>query len=65
MANLPSVGPDGQIKTEPLAVLKRRMIPRGGVAVTQWLVLWHNLSPSEATWEDASMIQSMFPSFNP
>lgn len=65
MANLPSVGPDGQIKTEPVAVLKRRMIPRGGVAVTQWLVLWHNLSPSEATWEDASMIQSMFPSFNP
>lgn len=65
MSNLPSVGPDGQIKTEPLAVLQRRMVPRKGVAVTQWLILWQNLSPAEATWEDASVIQAMFPSFNP
>lgn len=65
MTNLPSVGPDGQIKTEPAAVLKKRMIPRGGVAITQWLILWQNLGPSDATWEDATIIQRMFPSFNP
>jgi hypothetical protein len=28
MANLPAAGPDGQIKTEPVAILQRRMVPR-------------------------------------
>lgn len=65
LPNLPSVGPNGQIKTEPVAVLQRRMIPRKGVAVTQWLILWQNLSPADATWEDTSVIQGMFPNFNP
>lgn len=65
MPNLPSVGPEGQIKTQPTAVLQRRMIPRNGVAVTQWLILWENLGPTDATWEDADVIRSMFPTFNP
>lgn len=65
MPNLPAVGPDGQIKTEPVAVLQRRMIPRNNVAVTQWLILWSNLTPAEATWEDASYIQKVFPNFQP
>lgn len=60
LPNLPSVGPNGQIKTEPVAVLQRRMIPKKGVAVTQWLILWQNLSPADATWEDTSVIQGMF-----
>lgn len=29
MANLLAIGPDGQVKTEPVAVLQRRMVPRG------------------------------------
>lgn len=65
MPNLPSVGPEGQIKTQPTAVLQRRMMPRNGVAVTQWLILWENLGPADATWEDADVIRSMFPTFNP
>lgn len=65
MPNLPAVGPDGQIKTDPVAVLQRRMIPRNNVAVTQWLILWSNLTPAEATWEDASYIQKVFPNFQP
>ena len=65
MSNLPSVGPDGQIKTQPVAVLQRRMIPRNGVAITQWLILWENLGPVDATWEDAAVIQSMYPTFHP
>lgn len=65
MSNLPSMGPDGQIKTQPVAVLQRRMIPRNGVAVTQWLILWENLGPADATWEDAAVIQSMYPTFHP
>lgn len=56
MANLPAAGPEGQIKTEPVAIMRRRMIPRRGVAVTQWLVFWKNLSPADATWEDATVI---------
>lgn len=51
MANLPAAGPEGQIKTEPVAIMRRRMIPRRGVAVTQWLVFWKNLSPADATWK--------------
>lgn len=65
MPNLPSVGPEGQIKTQPTAVLQRRIMPRNGVAVTQWLILWENLGPTDATWEDADVIRSMFPTFNP
>lgn len=65
MPNLPAVGPDGQIKTEPAAVLQRRMIPRHNEPVTQWLILWENLTPAEATWEDASYIQAAFPNFQP
>jgi hypothetical protein len=33
------------------------------VAVVQWLVQWENLSPEEATWEDADFIKESFPAF--
>lgn len=65
MPNLPLVGPDGQIKAEPVAILQRRMIPRRGEPVVQWLVLWRNLSPADATWEDATFIRATFPNFEP
>ena len=68
-AKLPLVTPDGKIKISPVAVLQRRLVPRKAgeydVVVPQWLVHWENLSPEEATWEDASFIQATFPEFKP
>lgn len=62
--DLPLVGPDGKIKTEPLSVLETRALPRNGVLVTQWLVVeWENLKPEEATWEDANFMKQVFPAF--
>lgn len=57
MPNLPDIGPEGQLKIEPVAVLQRRVIPRNNEPVVQWLILWRNLTPAEATWEDASYVQ--------
>lgn len=62
-AYLPLVGPDVKIKTEPLAVLETRSLPRNGALVTQWLVDWENLKPEEVTWEDASFMKQVFPDF--
>ena len=61
--DLPLVNPDGSLKTEPAAVLQTRQIPRHNIAVVQWLVQWVNLSPEEATWEDADFIKKTFPEF--
>jgi hypothetical protein len=55
--------PDGTIKTGPLLVLQVRQIPRNNEAVVQWLVQWQNLSPEDATWEDADIIKHAFPDF--
>uniref|UniRef100_A0A8R7V1T5 Tf2-1-like SH3-like domain-containing protein n=1 Tax=Triticum urartu TaxID=4572 RepID=A0A8R7V1T5_TRIUA len=60
---LPLVDSHGRIKTEPLAVLETRSLPRNGVLVTQWLIDWENLKPEEATWEDANFIKQVFPEF--
>jgi hypothetical protein len=59
------VGADGTVKTEPLAVLARRVIPRQNEPVVQWLIHWENLTPEDATWEDATFIQATFPHFRP
>lgn len=65
LPNLPLVDEDGNIKTEPVAVLARRVVPRRNEPVTQWLVHWENLSPEDATWEDSAFIQATFPHFRP
>jgi hypothetical protein len=61
--------PDGKIKVAPLAVLQYRQVPRSAaeydISVPQWLIHWENLSPDEATWEDASFIRATFPDFHP
>jgi hypothetical protein len=62
-ADLPLVLPDGTIKTSPEQVLQVRQIPCNNEPVVQWLVQWHNLSPEEATWEDADFIKQTFPDF--
>jgi hypothetical protein len=55
--------PDGTIKTGPECVLQVRQIPRHNAPVVQWLIQWQNLSPDEATWEDADSIKHVFPEF--
>jgi hypothetical protein len=63
------VTPEGKLKSTPKAMLQRRHVPRNAgeyaVAVPQWLVQWEEMSPEEATWEDAAFMQSTFPSFKP
>lgn len=61
--DLPLVGEDGRIKTEPLHVLDTRALPRSNVLVTQWLVQWAHLPPENASWEDANFIKGTFPEF--
>uniref|UniRef100_A0A0A9GF89 Integrase catalytic domain-containing protein n=1 Tax=Arundo donax TaxID=35708 RepID=A0A0A9GF89_ARUDO len=62
---LPLVDDEGNVKTEPVAVLARRVVPRNNEHVAQWLVQWANLPEEAATWEDYKFICSVFPSFNP
>lgn len=61
--DLPLTNADGTLKTEPTLVLHVRQIPRNNVTVVQWLVQWENLSPEEATWEDADFLKEVFPAF--
>lgn len=44
-------------------VLDTRALPRPPHLVTQWLVQWLNMSPEDATWEDADFIKFTFPEF--
>ena len=67
--HLPLLNPDGTILVAPEAVLERKLIPRVqgaiSVPVVQWLIKWQNLTPEQATWEDAAFIQKVFPAFQP
>ncbi|GAV79845.1 Chromo domain-containing protein [Cephalotus follicularis] len=45
----------------PLAILDRKMVKRGTVAATKWLVHWSNCSPTDATWEFAEDLILRFP----
>jgi hypothetical protein len=63
--DLPLIDDKGTIKVAPIAILQRRMIPRNNEPVVQWLIHWMNMPESEATWEDASFIRKVFPSFHP
>jgi hypothetical protein len=57
--NLPLVTAEGKIHTTPALVLQIRQIPRNNVPMVQWLIQWENLSPEEATWEDANFIKKV------
>jgi hypothetical protein len=67
--HLPLINPDGTILIAPEAVLERKLIPRKQgdiyVPVAQWLVKWENMEVDQATWEDASFVQKVFPAFQP
>lgn len=47
---LPLVGENGKIKTEPVAVLDRRVVPHRNEHVAQWLIQWLNLGPEDTTF---------------
>jgi hypothetical protein len=68
-AKLPLLTLDGKFKTAPLAILQYRQVPRNAgeydIPVPQWLIHWENMSPDDATWEDADFIHATFPSFHP
>lgn len=64
-SELPLLDAIGNIKVAPAAVLERRVIPRNNEPVVQWLIHWSNLPESEATWEDATFINKVLPSFAP
>lgn len=61
--NLPMVNQDGTVKTGPAEALQVKQVPRHNLPVVQWLIQWDNLSPDEATWEDADFIKYAFPEF--
>jgi hypothetical protein len=67
--HLPLLNPDGTILIGPEAVLERKLIPRVqgdiSIPVVQWLIKWENLAAEQATWEDATFIQKVFPAFQP
>jgi hypothetical protein len=63
--DLPLIDDKGTIKVAPETILQRRMIPRNNKPVVQWLIHWMNMPESEATWEDATFIRKVFPSFHP
>lgn len=65
LPHVPIVTEDGRIKTAPFACLDKRMIQRNKTPVAQWLVHWENLAPTDATWEDLTFLQAMFPEFAP
>ena len=43
-ANLPLIGPNGQVRTEPVLALEVRQVPRNNLPVVQWLVQWENFA---------------------
>lgn len=65
LPGMPLVGQNGKIKTEPIAILDRRVVPWSNELVAQWLIQWLNLGPEDATWEDVIFIQGTFPNVEP
>ncbi|PKA46982.1 putative mitochondrial protein [Apostasia shenzhenica] len=53
----------GQLKAEPVAILKRRTILRKRHFLEQVLIQWSNTSPEDASWEDLETICSQYPHF--
>ena len=49
---------------EPQAILQYKDIDVQGQSVTQLLVWWQGLLPTDATWEDKVEFQRAYPDFN-
>ncbi|CAL2247818.1 unnamed protein product [Prunus armeniaca] len=55
----------GVVAWVPAKVLNRGIFKRQNKPVTRWLIQREGLPEEDATWEDASVIQQRFPSFQP
>ncbi|XBJ16328.1 hypothetical protein VPH35_007992 [Triticum aestivum] len=66
---LPLINADDTILLEPERLLERKLIPRTQgdiqIPVVRWLIKWCNMEEKDATWEDATFIQKVFPAFQP
>jgi hypothetical protein len=60
---LPLVTPEGYIKTEKVAVLETRALPRRDDILPLWKIQRKNLTADQAIWEDKAFIRATFPSF--
>jgi RNase H-like domain found in reverse transcriptase/Reverse transcriptase (RNA-dependent DNA polymerase)/Integrase zinc binding domain/Retroviral aspartyl protease/Integrase core domain/Retrotransposon gag protein/Chromo (CHRromatin Organisation MOdifier) domain len=60
---LPILGPKGNWRIEPLAILDRRVIKKNNQVAVEVLIKWSNLDEDEATWEDYEYIRHQFPNF--
>ena len=58
---LPLVDDDGQVSSEPVAVLQSRTKSLRSRVVTEVLVQWLGCSPENATWESLHLLQNTFP----
>ena len=67
--DLPLLNAYGTILLEPKKLLERKLIPRAQgdiqIPVVRWLIKWCNMEEKDATWEDATFIQKVFPAFQP
>lgn len=55
---------DGLVHWMPAQILNRGLIKRKNKPITHGLIQWEGLPVKDATWEDASDIQTCFPSFH-
>ncbi|PHU11921.1 hypothetical protein BC332_18851 [Capsicum chinense] len=58
------IGQDSSLLLTPENILEQRIITKGGHQITQFLVKWQGLPPSEATWEDLPTLTHQFPDLN-
>ena len=61
-AELPRVTDLALANTSPEAVLERRLVKKGNVAIPQVKVKWAGLHEDCATWEDLYVVKTHFPS---
>ncbi|GAV81768.1 Chromo domain-containing protein [Cephalotus follicularis] len=61
---LPLLTLDNRPILTPLAIIRLRKVFQDQIWKVQLLVQWSNLEPEEATWEDLSVVQSLYPQLN-
>lgn len=59
-AELPAIGPDGEVLAEPIAALGKMILKKNNVGEVEILVQWANLPIEEATWENYYHIKKQF-----
>ena len=60
-SNLPIVVPDDQQRTEPIAILDKRVIYKHQAPLTEVLIKWANMHPENSTWEYLPNLLKQFP----